>query len=124
MMAGRSHRLGGALVGDLLPVLGAGCWTLSGFQITTGSLSSMMGRGAMTGGGVGAVGGTFAKEECSQGLDCGELIGWGFLHSLDCLGEAGRCVEDPVGGCDSGDWDGVMVEPEGVGDVLATGVGH
>ena len=68
--------------------------------------------------------GYFAKEECSQGLDCGELVGWGFLHSLDCCGEAGRCVKDPVGGCDSGDWDGVVVEPEGFGDALATSVGH
>jgi len=62
MMAGRSHRLGGALVGDLLPVLRTGCWTLSGFQITTGSLSSMMGHSAMTGGGVGAVGGTLPRR--------------------------------------------------------------
>jgi hypothetical protein len=59
-----------------------------------------------------------------QGLDCGKLIGRGFLHSLDCRSEAGHCVEDPVGGSDSGDRDGVVVEPEGVGDALATGVGH
>jgi len=37
---------------------------------------------------------------------------------------SGHCFEDPVGCCDSGDWDGVMVEPEGVGDALTTGVGH
>ena len=40
MMAGRSRRLGGALVGDLLPVLHVDCWSSSGFHITTDSLSS------------------------------------------------------------------------------------
>jgi hypothetical protein len=68
--------------------------------------------------------GYFTKEECSQGLDCGKLVGWGFLYSFDRGCEAGRCVEDPVGCCDSGNWDGMMVEPEGVGDALTTGVGH
>jgi hypothetical protein len=68
--------------------------------------------------------GYFTKEECLQGLDCGELIGRGFLHSLDCRGEAGHCVENPVGGCDSGEQDGMVVEPEGVSDALATGVGN
>ncbi len=62
MMAGQSRRLGGALVGGLLPVLRMGCWTLSGFQITTGSSSSLMGCGAVTGGGVGAVGGTSPRR--------------------------------------------------------------
>ncbi len=62
MMAGRSRQPGGALVGDLLLVLRTGCWTLSGFQITTGSLSSMMGCGAVTGGGVGAIGGTSPRR--------------------------------------------------------------
>jgi len=62
MMAGRSRRLGGALVGDLLPVLHVGRWTSSGFHITTDSLSSMMGHGARTGGGVGAIGGNSPRR--------------------------------------------------------------
>jgi hypothetical protein len=62
MMAGRSRQLGGALAGDLLPVSRVGCWTSSGFQNTTGSSSSMMGCGAVTGGGVGAVGGTLPRR--------------------------------------------------------------
>jgi hypothetical protein len=36
--------------------------------------------------------GYFAKEERSQGLDRGELIGWGFLDSVDRRGEACSAV--------------------------------
>jgi hypothetical protein len=68
--------------------------------------------------------GYFAKEDRSQGLDRGELIGWGFLYSFDRRGEACSGVEDPVGGRDLGDRDGMVIVPEGVGDALATGVGH
>jgi hypothetical protein len=68
--------------------------------------------------------GYFTKEERSQGLDRGELIGWGFLDSVDRRGEACSGVEDPVCGHDLRDRDGMVIVPEGVGDALATGVGH
>ena len=61
MMAGRFHWLSGVLAGELVPVLRMGCWTLLGLHITTGS-SSIMGRGAWTGGGVGAIGGTSPRR--------------------------------------------------------------
>ena len=50
-----------ALIGELAPPLRAGCWTSSGLHIITGSLL-MMGRGAWTCGGVGAVGGTSPRS--------------------------------------------------------------
>ena len=115
--------MGGTLAGELVPVSHAGCWALSGLLITTGSLS-MVGRGAVTGAGVGTGGGYFPKEERTQGLDCCELVGRGFLYSFDCRGEACSGVKDPVGGRDLGDQDGMVIEPEGVGGALATGVGH
>ena len=61
MMVGRSLWLGGVLVGEMLPVVHMGCWTLSGLHISTGS-SSIMGCGAWTGGGVGAIGGTLPRR--------------------------------------------------------------
>ena len=61
MMAGRSLRLGGGLAGELVPVARMGCWTSSGRHIATGS-SSIMGRSAWTGGGVGARGGTSPRR--------------------------------------------------------------
>jgi len=61
MMAGRSRQLGGALAGELVPVLRAGCWESSWLQITTGS-SSMVGRGAVTGAGVSSGGGTSPRR--------------------------------------------------------------
>ena len=85
MMDGQSRHLGGALVGDLLPVLRAGCWTLSGFQITAGSSSSMMGRGAVTGGGVGAVGGTLPRRSVRRAWIAASSSG-----GLPALPEVGR----------------------------------
>ena len=61
MMAGRSLRLGGALVGKMVPVVRMGCWTSLGRHIATGS-SSISGHGAWTGGGVGARGGTSPRR--------------------------------------------------------------
>ena len=61
MMAGRSPWLGGALVGGMVPLVRMGCWTLLGRHIATGS-SSISGRGAWTGGGVGARGGTSPRR--------------------------------------------------------------
>ena len=75
MMAGRSRRLGGALVGDVLPVLHVGCWTSSGFHITTDSVSSMMGHGARTGGGVGARGGTSPRRSVHRAWIAASLSG-------------------------------------------------
>ena len=60
----------------------------------------------------------------AQGLDCGELIGRGFLYSFNCHGEACSGIEDPVSGRDLGDRDGMVIVSEGVGDALATDVGH
>ena len=57
-------------------------------------------------------------------MDCGELVGRGFLYSLNCRGEACSGFEDPVGCCNPGDRDGMMIVPEGVSDAFATGVGH
>ena len=48
----------------------------------------------------------------------------GFLDSFDRRGEACCGIEDPVGGCDLWDRDGLVVVPESVGDALATGLGH
>ncbi len=126
MMAGRSRRLGEALVGDLLLVLRAGCWTSSGFQITTGSSSSMMGRGVMTGGGVGAVGGTLPRRSvCRAWIVASSL---GRASCTPSITGVRRAIASRillvVGGSDSGDQDGVVVEPEGVRDALASGVGH
>ena len=59
-----------------------------------------------------------------QGLDCGKLIGRGFLYSFDHRSEVCSGIEDPVGGRDLGDRDGMVIETEGVGDALATGVSH
>ena len=122
MMAGRSGWLGGALAGKLIPVSRADCWASSGLQITTGS-SSMVAR-CSDWCRCWLRRGYFTKEECLQGLDCGELIGWGFLYSFDCRGEACSGAEDPVGGCDLGDRDGMVIEPEGFGDALTTGVSN
>ena len=61
MMAGRSRRWGGALAGGVVPVMRAGVWTSSGFQISTCS-SSMIGRGAVTGVAVGSGGGTSPRS--------------------------------------------------------------
>ena len=108
----------GALVGELAPPLHAGCWTSSGFHITTGS-SSMTGHGALTCGEGGGIGGTSPR-----GLDCGELVGRGFLDALDRSGKACSCVKDPVCGHDAWDRDGIVAESECVGDALATSVGH
>jgi hypothetical protein len=60
MLAGVST-WAGALVGELAPPSCAGCWTSSGFHITTGSLSMMV-RSALACGGVGAVGGTSQRS--------------------------------------------------------------
>jgi hypothetical protein len=68
--------------------------------------------------------GYFAEEERSQGLNRGELVGWGFLNSFNPRGEACSGFEDPVGCRDLGDRDGVMIVTEGVSDAFATGVGH
>ena len=121
MMAGRLRRLSCGLTGELVPVSRMGCWTSLGLHITTGS-SSISGRGAGTGGGVGVI--DFAKEERSQGLDRGEVVGRGFLYSFNRRGEARSGVEDPVGCRDLGDRDGMVIVSEGVGDALTTGVGH
>jgi hypothetical protein len=68
--------------------------------------------------------GYFTKEERAQGLDCGELIGRGFLYSFNRRSEACSGIEDPVSGRDLGDRDGMVIVSEGVGDALATNVGH
>jgi len=61
MMAGRFRRLSGVLAGELVPVSRMGCWTSLGLHISTGS-SSIMGRGAWTGGGIGVIGGTLPRR--------------------------------------------------------------
>ena len=53
-----------------------------------------------------------------------ELVGWGFLNSFNHRGEACSGFEDPVGCRDLGDRDGMVIVSEGVGDALATDVGH
>ena len=57
-------------------------------------------------------------------MDCGKLVGRGFLYSFNRRGEARSGVEDPVGCRDLGDRDGMVIVSEGVGDALTTGVGH
>ena len=57
-------------------------------------------------------------------MDCCKLVGQGFLYSFDCHGEACSGVKDPVDGRDLGDRDGMVIDPEGVGGALATGVDH
>ena len=61
MMAGRFRWLSVVLAGELVPVSRAGCWTSLGFQISTGS-SSTVGCGAVTGAGVGSEGGTSPRR--------------------------------------------------------------
>ncbi len=61
MMAGRFRRSSGVLIGELVLVLCMGYWTSLGLHISTGS-SSIVGRGAWTGGGVGAIGGTSPRS--------------------------------------------------------------
>ncbi len=68
--------------------------------------------------------GHFAKKKRSQCLDRGELIGWGFLDSLNSSGKTCRCVKDPIHDRDAWDRDGMVAETECVGDALATSVGH
>ena len=66
----------------------------------------------------------FAKEYRVQGLDGIQFVWGSFLDACNGVGEACRCVEDPVGGGDGRYWYGVVVEAKGVGDALAPHVCH
>ena len=63
MMAGVVAQAG-TLVGELVPLFCVGCWTWSGLHMKTGS-SSWQGRGVLTCGVVGSVGGTLPRRSLS-----------------------------------------------------------
>ncbi len=66
----------------------------------------------------------FAKEELAKGEDSLEFVWRGFLHARESVGEMFGGSDDPVGGCDSGDWHGVMLVTESVGETFGLGVCH
>ena len=66
----------------------------------------------------------FAKEELAKGEDSLEFVWRGFLHARESVGEMFGGSDDPVGGCDSGDWHGVMLVPESVGETFGPGISH
>jgi hypothetical protein len=67
---------------------------------------------------------SFVKYEGAEGLDCFHFVGRCVLDACNGSSQSVCGVNDSVGGHYLWDWDGMMLEPERVGDPLAASVSH